>query len=300
MANISLNSSNLTPESELTLCVFGFNMVTYLGTISVVGGAQYNITVNQPQHGTINAPSQAYAQSTVTLTATPETGYCLSSWNVRDASNNSITVTNNQFTMPSSNVTISAEFELAPINVTANEGATGEYWATFFSNIGNYQASAGTQVFAVNLAGTAITMTEITDGIVNSGQGVVLKNTSASITMTPTASNSSDDYSGNTLVGTMTNITNPGNAYVLNKKNGVVGLFKLSDTGTIGANKAYLVYSGSGDAPTFFGFGETTGVNEVRSMMAEGRGDIYNLNGQKVLNPTRGLYIVNGKKVVIK
>ena len=110
MANISLNSSNLTPESELTLCVFGFNMVTYLGTISVVGGAQYNITVNQPQHGTINAPSQAYAQSTVTLTATPETGYCLSSWNVRDASNNSITVTNNQFTMPSSNVTVTATF----------------------------------------------------------------------------------------------------------------------------------------------------------------------------------------------
>ena len=110
MANISLNSSNLTPESELTLCVFGFNKVTYLGTISVVGGAQYNITVNQPQHGTINAPSQAYAQSTVTLTATPETGYCLSSWNVRDASNNSITVTNNQFTMPSSNVTVTATF----------------------------------------------------------------------------------------------------------------------------------------------------------------------------------------------
>ena len=204
------------------------------------------------------------------------------------------------FTMPSGNVTISAAFELAPINLTANEGATGQYWATFFSNASNYQASAGTQVFKVKLTGSAIEMTEITDRIVKSGEGVVLKNTSASITMTPTASNSSDDYSDNSLVGTMTNITNPGNAYVLNKKNGVVGLFKLSDTGTIGANKAYLVYSGSGDAPTFFGFGETTGVNEVRSMMAEGRGDIYNLNGQKVLNPTRGLYIVNGKKVVIK
>jgi hypothetical protein len=82
----------------------------YIGSINIVGGTQYNITVNQPQHGTISAPTQAYASATVTLSATPETGYCLSSWDVRDASNNSITVTNNQFTMPESNVTVTATF----------------------------------------------------------------------------------------------------------------------------------------------------------------------------------------------
>ena len=82
----------------------------YIGTINIVGGTQYNITVNQPQHGTLSAPTQAYAQAMVTLSATPETGYCLSNWDVRDASNNSITVTNNQFTMPESNVTVTATF----------------------------------------------------------------------------------------------------------------------------------------------------------------------------------------------
>ena len=82
----------------------------YIGSINIVGGTQYNITVNQPEHGTISAPAQAYASATVTLSATPETGYCLSSWNVRDASNHSITVTNNQFTMPESNVTVTATF----------------------------------------------------------------------------------------------------------------------------------------------------------------------------------------------
>ncbi|MBR5726322.1 MAG: peptidase C25, partial [Muribaculaceae bacterium] len=50
----------------------------YIQTIDIVGGTQYDITCNQPQHGTISAPAQAYANSTVTLTATPETGYCLS------------------------------------------------------------------------------------------------------------------------------------------------------------------------------------------------------------------------------
>ena len=82
----------------------------WFGTIEIVGGTQYDITVNQPQHGTITAPSQAYANTTVTLTATPETTYCLSGWDVRDASNHSITVTNNQFTMPESNVTVTATF----------------------------------------------------------------------------------------------------------------------------------------------------------------------------------------------
>ena len=190
------------------------------------------------------------------------------------------------------------------LDVTTNEGATGQYWATFYSNAVNYQAPEGTQVFKVNLTGTAIEMTEITDRIVNSGQGVVLKKTtSGSITMTPTSSNSSDDYSGNSLVGTMANITNPGNAYVLNYKAATgAGFYKLSASGTIGANKAYLTYSGGGSsAPSFFGFdGNTTSINEVRGKMEDVSGEYYDLQGRRVSQPTKGLYIVNGKKVVIK
>ena len=187
------------------------------------------------------------------------------------------------------------------IDVTANEGASSEFWATFYSNGMNYQAPSGTQVFKVNLTGTAIEMTEITDRIVKKGQGVVLKKTtSGSITMTPTSSNSSDDYSGNSLVGTMTNITKPGNASVLNYKEATgAGFYKLSSGGTIGANKAYLV-SGAG-APEFFGFdGNTTSINEVRGKMEDVSGEYYDLQGRRVSQPTKGLYIVNGKKVVIK
>ena len=188
----------------------------------------------------------------------------------------------------------------APIDVTTNEGATGQYWATFYSNGMNYQAPEGTQVFKVNLTGTAIEMTEITDRIVKSGQGVVLKKTaSGSITMTPTSSNSSDDYSGNSLVGTMTNITNPGNAYVLNKKEAGIGFYKLSATGTIGANKAYLTYDGSG-AREFFGLEETTSVISMDNGQWIMDNAVYDMQGRRVENPTNGIYIVNGKKVIIK
>ena len=189
----------------------------------------------------------------------------------------------------------------APIDVTTNEGATGEYWATFYSNAMNYQAPEGTQVFKVNLTGTAIEMTEISNRIVKSGQGVVLKKTaSGSITMTPTSSNSSDDYSGNSLVGTMTSITNPGNAYVLNYKAATgAGFYKLKATGTIGANKAYLEY-GSGDAPAFFSFGETTGIEAIDNMQSTKDNVVYDLQGRRMEHPTNGIYIVNGKKVFIK
>ena len=41
------------------------------------------------------------------------------------------------------------------------------------------------------------------------------------------------------------------------------------------------------------------GINQIRFNGMED-GTVYNLNGQKVNHPTRGIYIVNGKKVVIK
>ena len=191
----------------------------------------------------------------------------------------------------------------APIDVTTNEGATGQYWATFYSNAMNYQAPEGTQVFKVALAGSAIEMTEITDRIVKSGQGVVLKKTtSGSITMTPTSSNSSDDYSGNSLTGTMTNITNPGNAYVLNYKAATgAGFYKLDASGTIGANKAYLTYSSIGGARGYFLFGDATEISATLNDNGEMTNEkYYDLQGRRVAQPQKGLYIVNGKKVIIK
>ena len=188
----------------------------------------------------------------------------------------------------------------ASYNVTANP-AGGAYWATFYTEAGNYQAPEGTQVFAVTLTGTAIEMTEIPNRIALSGKGVVLKNTTTgSITMTKTETAPNVDYSGSSLTGTMTSIMNPGNAYVLNYKAAKgAGFYKLSASGTIGANKAYLV-SGAG-APEFFGFdGNTTGIDATLVNSEKVNSVVYDLQGRRVAQPTKGLYIVNGKKVVIK
>ena len=46
--------------------------------------------------------------------------------------------------------------------------------------------------------------------------------------------------------------------------------------------------------------GETTGISNVRSEKEEGRGDIFDLSGRRVENPTKGVYIKNGKLFIKK
>ena len=72
----------------------------------------YTVTVDGGiQNGTVTAsPAEAAEGATVTLTATPATGYKFGAWDVKDASSNAVTVTDNKFTMPASNVTVSASF----------------------------------------------------------------------------------------------------------------------------------------------------------------------------------------------
>ena len=192
------------------------------------------------------------------------------------------------------------ENDIRPITLTANPGDNaGEYWTTYYNDLAHAKVPSGAQAFKVTLSGNMLALTPISDGIITKGTGVVIKSTSDSILPESSASASSDT-NGNHLQGTMKTITNPGYAYVLSKKgeNGV-GFYRLKDTGTIGAHKAYLTYSGS-FAPEFLGFGDETAIDNVTNSQQPANGEYYDLQGRKVTNPTKGLYIVNGKKVFKK
>jgi hypothetical protein len=183
------------------------------------------------------------------------------------------------------------------VDVTANEGATGEYWATYYNGTTSFTTDENTTVFQAALSGNQLTMTEVANREIPAGKAVILKSSSSSITLTPAATTAT--LNGNQLVGTATAITNPGNAYVLSKKNGVVGFYKLSSTGTIGANKAYLTYSGAGAREFFSIEGNVTGIEMPKAATTNSDAEVYDLQGRQVANPTKGLYIVNGKKVFI-
>ena len=81
--------------------------------------ARHDITLTQVTGGTITSSnSTAQPNTTVTLTAVPDSGYTLKSWIVKDEQQKAISVTTDKtdrnvgtFTMPKSNVTVTAEFE---------------------------------------------------------------------------------------------------------------------------------------------------------------------------------------------
>ena len=190
------------------------------------------------------------------------------------------------------------------MNLTANAAGDAK-WATFYNKLYSFEADENTQVFKARLSGTSITLYEVTDKIVDAGTAVVLKTTGGGnpvMTLTTSASSNSDS---NSLEGVSDaeGTTSDGTMYVLNYKAATgVGFYKLTSGKTLGVGKAYLTYSGSG-APGFFGFGDD--ATSIKSLTPDpspnGEGsEYYDLQGRRVAQPMKGLYIVNGKKVVIK
>jgi hypothetical protein len=72
------------------------------------------------------------------------------------------------------------------------------------------------------------------------------------------------------------------------------------------ANRAYLpLLKGSVQAGTrFIGIefedDGTTSIKDLTPALSEGEGEWYTLQGQRVAKPGKGLYIRNGKKVVVR
>jgi hypothetical protein len=89
--------------------------------------------------------------------------------------------------------------------------------------------------------------------------------------------------------------------YRLGYKSGTVGFYKYSSASA----PAGIIYISALDAGAnflSFDFGDATGIESLTpdpSPKGEGS-EYYNLAGQRVAQPTKGLYIVNGRKVVIK
>ena len=86
----------------------------------------FSITINDAEHGTVTSNKQtASIGETVTLTINPDSDYELDTLTVVDESSNPITVTNNQFIMPASNVTVSATFIINTYTISVGQTTNG-------------------------------------------------------------------------------------------------------------------------------------------------------------------------------
>ena len=157
----------------------------------------------------------------------------------------------------------------------------------------------GVKAYKAAVSGSNIALTDI-GALIPANTGVILEATAGVYNFATTnADASAVDVSGNILIGTTTEIDTPTGAYTLGQNGGgVVGLRAYT-----GAKiRAYSAYSTDGALPAardFYAFDEdVTAISKVETKKVE-NGVFYNLAGQQVAQPTKGLYIVNGKKVLV-
>jgi hypothetical protein len=193
------------------------------------------------------------------------------------------------YTVPSSGIgTFSAKAKFA-----VPDGLTAHYCKT-------YDAGKGTiSVVAI-------------EGAVPANTGVLLKGTPGE---TYTLTGTNDDagtVEDNALVAvTEATHVDPTSGLYTNfmmKSGKFIRIGESDESVKMSANKAYLQILTSAlpsdptqarDIVLSWDEEDPTGINEVRGKKEDVRGEIYNLSGQRVSKPTKGLYIIGGKKVFI-
>jgi hypothetical protein len=98
-----------------------------------------------------------------------------------------------------------------------------------------------------------------------------------------------------------------GNMYILSTGSGGLGMYKLK-TGTVMTNNKAYAYLNQNQQAAMTGATfsikneEQSQPSEVIELVIPSKPEapVYDLQGRKVENPTRGIYIINGKKQVVK
>lgn len=190
-----------------------------------------------------------------------------------------------------------AEYSAYCTTVTVTTPAvTSDGWATYVTPYA-LRFDEG-DAYIVNTTGDKVVYLEsVTD--VPASTPVILKGEG---TKTASVLTTADAITNNKLAVSDGTITS---CYVLANMASGVGFYKWNGNGThtaLSSGRVYLPTDVVTSAHEFLGLtlGDETGVNEVRGRRSEGRGEVYDLQGRKVLKPTQGLYIVNGKRVVVK
>jgi hypothetical protein len=77
--------------------------------------------------------------------------------------------------------------------------------------------------------------------------------------------------------------------------------FVKTTTGTIPANRCFLFVDLDVNAEARLSIDfETTGIEKLTKDLSNVKGAYYDLQGRKIAQPAKGLYIVNGRKVVVR
>ena len=159
----------------------------------------------------------------------------------------------------------------------------------------DFSSVAGLKAYAATAASaSSVTLTEV--GAVPAGTPLVLIGTAATEYTVPVAASASAPAINKLVAGDGTTEIGGDSKYdyVLSS-----GVFHRANAGTVAVGKAYLhLDSAPASRELTISFGDATGI--ANANVNENEKSFYNLKGQRVAQPTKGLYIVNGKKVIVK
>ncbi len=173
----------------------------------------------------------------------------------------------------------------------------GNAWASAYlpfgvKNEGEAEVLVGSQVNE-----STVTMAEATD--VAAKNGFVVKAAAGTQKATLKIDNSAATTSviGGSTVATTIDDSNRNSIYVLGKgkTNNKIGFYNLAANGTVAANKAYITAEAAVNGFVFDG--EATAIESVESN-TNSDASIYDLSGRRVSKATKGIFIINGKKVI--
>lgn len=170
-------------------------------------------------------------------------------------------------------------------------------WATLYTPYAlDFSDVDGLTAYTAACDGSTVTLTEVTN--VPANTGVVLKGAENTYSIPVIASSSTEkgDLKGSATEATACPATS-GTYYILTM-NGANAEFNPATSGEIAAGKAYLHVGGSSRSLSIV-FNDATGISSMQHECTL-QNEVYNLNGQRVAQPRKGLYIVNGKKTVIR
>lgn len=272
------------PTSDLTL-VAVFTEATYTLTFMLD-----NEVFGTPQQ-------KKYGDPITTPTGIPvEDGYTFGGWQ------------NVPATMPAQDLVIYGFHVKDSETVTLSVGSSG--YSTYYGDKALY--FNGTEVVKAYVAyaiGTSVVSLKQVIGSVAANTAMVLKGDAANASATIAVVGTGETKTNNLLRGvTVDTSINDFRKYVLVEKNAEDGtkVVKFADTGnraaTVPANKAYLQAPEGAEARqlTVVFENDLTNAIEIISVESEANSAVFNLSGQQVKNPGKGLYIINGKKVIIK
>lgn len=162
---------------------------------------------------------------------------------------------------------------------------------------------SGIKVYTAKVEGNQINLTQVEAGkVLKAGTGYVVagEENSYEFALTKEAAEAIEGNDLKVATGEGLTATADTKYYVLTKRADGVGFGKVATGVNIPAGKCYIDLTATASKATFLSFGgEPTGISNMEAAKAN-TNEYFSLQGVKTMKPNKGIYIHNGKKVVIK